>query len=481
MSINRTPAPHPLREKKIIREAVRGDANLGEYAHEALTGAASGAAGGAAVGLMGGPAAPVTMGAGAAAGALGGAAFNMATKGITDLAYHMKSKEDRVSWQAGDLEEKLTSLAGFVSQSPDPELKQLAQWVVYFGGQYKQFVDGYIQKKQIDLKDNVFKQEMDSSQHPAAGLSSPADSPQIPAQPVPPPVQAFKWNKLTRVAADATDVAQVPAVPIDVWVTNVAQSRIEARLKQQVARAFTAGREELLRSMGHDELSQLAYGDVDQYNKLLLDATKRHMPKGIQAAVNDAIKKGLVPTVPVKNAPAASPVVPTQPPSPAVPAVEPPVASPTGYNPPLTAPEANVAPSSVTVHSATSPVIPEPAMPGVARRLFDPRSMFSKFTLENGIKSAKSLGVGLVPGLVGGMAAEYALDKGELAFQNLIRGSWGMVKSYMDDVAAIITEINQMLNNETYVRAAGDKVWTLLDAIRKQLEQTVTAPPVAPK
>jgi hypothetical protein len=132
-----------IRESEsLYREAIRGEANLGEYGRTALEGAAGGAVGGALVG-----------GVGAAPGALIGAAGNVGVKGVTDLWYATRSDEDKAAWQAGDLEDKLNKITGLIQDKNS----SLASILIALGNQYKEFIDGFLQgRKSESYKQNRF-------------------------------------------------------------------------------------------------------------------------------------------------------------------------------------------------------------------------------------------------------------------------------------------------------------------------------------
>jgi hypothetical protein len=132
-----------IRESDFLyKEAIRGEMDWGGYGRTALEGGAGGAIGGALFG-----------GVGAVPGAAIGAAGNVAIKGITDIWYNTRSNQDKASWQAGDLEERLNKLADLI-QGQDSTLASVLKTL---GNQYKEFVDGHIQgRKSENFQSNRF-------------------------------------------------------------------------------------------------------------------------------------------------------------------------------------------------------------------------------------------------------------------------------------------------------------------------------------
>jgi hypothetical protein len=139
-----------------IREALRGHfdtENLGEYLDETLKGAAGGAAAGAIGGLGAGGVGALP---GAAAGAIGFGAFNLANKGLEDIWYLTRSTEKKISWLAGDLQDKMKEITSNLSDVLQP---QLIQYMKLYGDAYKQYIDYYIRDSKTGiLEDNAIVQ-----------------------------------------------------------------------------------------------------------------------------------------------------------------------------------------------------------------------------------------------------------------------------------------------------------------------------------
>jgi len=124
--------------REMTREAgTMGEFNLGEYGHDVLTDAAAGAAGGAIATLPAG-------GAGAVPGAIIGGLSGLVGHGLKDLWYATRSNEDKASWQAGDIQERLNTIAGIM----DKHNPTLAKYLTGIGTEIKQYVDENIQKKE---------------------------------------------------------------------------------------------------------------------------------------------------------------------------------------------------------------------------------------------------------------------------------------------------------------------------------------------
>jgi hypothetical protein len=156
-------------EDVLIREAILGEANWGQYGHDALTNAAGGALAG---GIAG---AGIFSPEGAAIGAAGGAAFGIGSDMVKDAWYNTRSDVDKASWQAGDCQDRVEKLAGFLNKA-NPTLGQA---LTALGAQFKQFIDAYVQKKPgIDISKNMFSPTYVQPQQPAA----PAPQAQYPQQ-----------------------------------------------------------------------------------------------------------------------------------------------------------------------------------------------------------------------------------------------------------------------------------------------------------
>lgn len=140
------------KEIEMMREAIRGDFEMGKYIRDMGTGALSGAAGGA---VMGGGVGSVPA---AAVGAISGAAWGLGSNATSDIWYQTRSDEDKASWQAGDLQERLEKMGGFLAnktQSPEigAELNKI-------GIQYKNYIDVVVQKSDNTDQKKMYEQNM---------------------------------------------------------------------------------------------------------------------------------------------------------------------------------------------------------------------------------------------------------------------------------------------------------------------------------
>lgn len=138
------PVPRKFRNTELERlAAIRGELEAGKLLRDFGQGALGGGAGGA---LFGG--AP-----GAAIGAIGGGVGFVGQDLIENWAYGAKSPQEQAAWQAGDLQEKLQKVADAINET-NPTI---AQYIASLGSSYKEFIDGYVQKKDgINLNSNRF-------------------------------------------------------------------------------------------------------------------------------------------------------------------------------------------------------------------------------------------------------------------------------------------------------------------------------------
>jgi hypothetical protein len=165
-------------EIKSIREALRGhfdSETLGDYGKEALKGAGFGAAAGLA-------AAPFTAGWSAAAlpaeagmGALGW----MGLRGIDDIAYGLFSKEKKIAWLAGDLQDIIQKELAPAIKNTNP---QAAEAISLYAEHYKNYIDYYIRDHKKGLmEDNAIVQTIDAN--------GPSQQQQMPVSPEQPQTQ----------------------------------------------------------------------------------------------------------------------------------------------------------------------------------------------------------------------------------------------------------------------------------------------------
>ena len=135
------------REIEMMREAIRGEFEPGKYVRDIGVGAAAGAAGGAIAG-----------GVGALPGAAIGAAWGLGSNAASDIWYQTRSDEDKASWQAGDLQERLEKMGGLLTgktQSPE-----IGERLNQLGTQYKNYIDVIVQKTDNEEQKKIYEQNM---------------------------------------------------------------------------------------------------------------------------------------------------------------------------------------------------------------------------------------------------------------------------------------------------------------------------------
>lgn len=203
---------------KPIREAVRGDAfftpeGLSDYAKAGLKGAAFGGA----AGMLGGP-------EGALAGAATMGLWGIGSRGVDDIYYFTRSNEDKISWQAGDLQDLIIKEISPAVKELNPEAAIILS---VYANNYKYFIDHYIRDKKTDLlQNNILAQpaQTGSNQQLQPDVSQ---QPQVPnsaniptTAPTPPVVRALAKGKFRKIAEidpnvsglipSVSDLTQIP-------------------------------------------------------------------------------------------------------------------------------------------------------------------------------------------------------------------------------------------------------------------------------
>lgn len=140
------------REIEMMREAIRGEFEPGKYLRDMSTGALSGAAGGA---MIGGGVGSLPA---AAVGAISGAAWGLGANATSDIWYQTRSDEDKASWQAGDLQERLKKMGDFLTnKTKSPEIGAELNKI---GIQYKNYIDIVVQKNDDFSQKKMYEQNM---------------------------------------------------------------------------------------------------------------------------------------------------------------------------------------------------------------------------------------------------------------------------------------------------------------------------------
>jgi len=139
--------------EQFLREATRGEFEVGKYLRDMGTGAAGGAAAGGTVGAFAGG---VGAAPGALAGAVGGAIWGVGTRAIDDIAYWLYGDDGKAAWQAGDLEDLMKKIGDILGKT-NP---QLGQTITQLGAMYKNYVDVAIRKKDDPELKKVFEQNI---------------------------------------------------------------------------------------------------------------------------------------------------------------------------------------------------------------------------------------------------------------------------------------------------------------------------------
>lgn len=164
-------------DREMMREAIRGEFEPGKYLRDMGTGAAAGAAGGA---IAGGGVGSLP---GAAVGAIGGAVFGLGSNAVSDIAYQMYGDEGKAAWQAGDIEDHLNKMGGWISgKTQDPTI---GQFLSSLGASYKNYIDVSVNKAKSEdhmkgFKENIFNPE--SSSYAAFQQALGQQQPQRPVQ-----------------------------------------------------------------------------------------------------------------------------------------------------------------------------------------------------------------------------------------------------------------------------------------------------------
>lgn len=179
-----------------VRESVRGHLfdsdQMGEYAKNAVGGAAAGA-------VMGG----------GVAGAGAGALWGLGGKAVQDIWYATRKVEEKISWLAGDVMDIIqTQIA---TKLPN---EALAEQLSIYANDYKNFIDHYIRdKKTTPLTENS-----------TIGTSTPASAStptQIDTNSIPPEVAQFatartesKFVKISSSAPPISNTRQALNLPV---------------------------------------------------------------------------------------------------------------------------------------------------------------------------------------------------------------------------------------------------------------------------
>ena len=164
-------------DREMMREAIRGEFEAGKYLRDMGTSAAAGAAGGA---IAGGGVGSLP---GAAVGAIGGAVFGLGSNAVSDIAYQMYGDEGKAAWQAGDIEDHLNKMGGWINgKTQDPTI---GQFLSSLGASYKNYIDVSVNKAKSEdhlkgFKENIFNPQ--SSSYAAFQQALAQQQPQRPVQ-----------------------------------------------------------------------------------------------------------------------------------------------------------------------------------------------------------------------------------------------------------------------------------------------------------
>ncbi len=161
---------------KINRIAVVGDfrGNLGDYARQTAVGAGAGAVSG---GLLGSVAPVLGNIAGAGAGALIGGISGLAGAVAGDIAYQFKNNAQKASWNAGEMQEKLGTMADQIEKI-NPQVSMMLRKL---GQDVKNYIEVNHEKKRgANMKNSYDKdlQQMQQGQQGQQGQNV-AEDPQI--------------------------------------------------------------------------------------------------------------------------------------------------------------------------------------------------------------------------------------------------------------------------------------------------------------
>ena len=411
-----------------IREALRGDANWGDYLHNGLVGAGAGAAGGAAIGAIGGSVVPVAgtavgAGAGALTGAIEGGIMGSAGAAVEDLWYnYAKSDEQKASWQAGDVEEALSHLGQMFLKSVDPKQgqssipMQMAQALVYYGQQYKQLVDGImVPNSDTNLTSNAFNgakpasvntpQYQQDSRTPFQAFQAPTASTsrfrKVEAQ------FSGRGNDLRTdlgvgVGLEALKKGRGQFQPVPGGVQQMGTNQFNSIIDQYVSHW-----EQTMRAQGAEITPDMIEAARQNLWKGLQETTQTFMQRGdtLEQALNRAVTM-------------------------------------------------NANQYQTNGMNFATDAVNDTLRPGVTKQLEN---------AGKGFFTPKNLGKGLAgfgAGMVGGMATDYALNSVETAFQG---GDNGVLRNQADAVKKMIEKINQLSQNNSTLVAAGQQITSLLD------------------
>jgi hypothetical protein len=148
---------------KINRVAVIGDptSNLGDYGRQALIGAGSGA-------LLGGPLGMLT-------GAIGG----LASAAAGDVVYQFKNNAQKASWNAGEMQEKLGTMADQL-QKANPQVSIMLRKL---GQDVKNYIEVTHEKKRGANMKNSYDKELQQMQQGQQGQQGQQKAPSIEQDP----------------------------------------------------------------------------------------------------------------------------------------------------------------------------------------------------------------------------------------------------------------------------------------------------------
>lgn len=145
---------------KINRIAVVGDfgGNIGDYARQTAVGAGAGAVSG---GLLGSVAPVLGNIAGAGAGALIGGLSGLAGAVAGDIAYQFKNNAQKASWNAGEMQEKLSTMADQIEKI-NPQVSLMLRKL---GKDVKNYIEVNHEKKRGANMRNSYDQDLQKMQN----------------------------------------------------------------------------------------------------------------------------------------------------------------------------------------------------------------------------------------------------------------------------------------------------------------------------
>lgn len=399
-------------DREMMREAIRGEFEAGKYLRDMGTGAAAGAAGGAIAG------AGVGSLPGAAVGAIGGAVFGLGSNAVSDIAYQIYGDEGKAAWQAGDIEDHLNKMGGWINgKIQDQHIGQLLSGL---GASYKNYIDVAVNKASGDdqlklYKENIFNPSSASFAEFQQQLSQQA--PQVQQQ------RLSNVSKFLRLAYEDSSAGLIGGTGAtlvgDKVIRNINTPTppVTPPVVPTVP-VSTVPQSELLRRFWTGTLNEADRLRVNEWFAKNPDAYKKTME-----IMSDPIRYQQTQQLYTNQA------------------------------------------AHVVDDVAQAAASKSSALNAVGQQAIDATGKLKPSSILNTAwKGVKGLGAGLVVDI----AANWTLDKIDMMMTG---GEIKMFRRELGEVQKVITEINRLTNNNKDIVYAGNILWTNLQAIDRDLQK----------